>query len=113
MKRNAKKTLLERGKLFVRQQLNGVWNLCAMDAEDEQAANSEYLSESQLKEVCSIVNKWSLLKRDFLEALDGIRQVTEAAKDSITKENHLAIDLLLLLIDKKIEHFKSIEKDAS
>lgn len=35
MKRNAKKTLLEQGKLLVRQQLKGVWNLYVIDAVDD------------------------------------------------------------------------------
>ena len=35
MKRNAKKTLLEQGKLLVRQQLKGVQNLCVIDAVDD------------------------------------------------------------------------------
>lgn len=44
-------------------------------------------------------------RNGFLETLKGIRDMADATKDAIPKECHAAIDLLLILIDKRITEY--------
>ena len=106
-------TLASRGHLVVQQDFCGDWYLSS--TEDFTGSNipsrSDRLTESQLREVCSIVNNHNKNKFKFRNVLQGIRNVVESTKDSIPEEYHASIDLALLLVDKRIDEYAKMEKD--
>lgn len=109
---DADKSILERGKLKPVQDLCGRWEI--VDSEDDTyevihgrlpVKENRYLTKEQTQEVCNIVNYFKDKRNGFLETLKGIRDMADATKDAIPKEFHAAIDLLLILIDKRITEY--------
>lgn len=105
------KTLEKRGELVVQEDFCGDWYLSSI--EDFTGSNipskSDRLTESQLREVCSIVNNHNKNKFKFRNVLQGIRNVVEVTKDSIPEKHHASIDLALILIDKRIDEYSKME----
>lgn len=107
------KTLEKRGKLVVQEDFCGDWYLSSIEdfTGSKIPSRSDRLTESQLREVCSIVNNHNKNKFKFRNVLQGIRNVVEATKDSIPEKHHASIDLALLLVDKRIDEYKKIESE--